>query len=98
MVATVNIKLKDLFNDSLVTRESVHFLINYIDNELGEEDCYDITLDFTGIVFMSRVFADELYKQINLKNIHKSITFANMPLIIKALLKVAKKYKLKERK
>lgn len=48
MTTAADIRLKDLFNESLDTRESVHFLINHIENELGKEDCYDITLDFTG--------------------------------------------------
>ncbi|MEN5055729.1 STAS-like domain-containing protein [Sphingobacterium kitahiroshimense] len=91
MTTAADIRLKDLFNESLDTRESVHFLINYIENELGKEDCYDITLDFTGIDFMSRSFADELHKQINLENFHKSFTFANMPLSMKELLRVVEK-------
>ncbi|WP_270089108.1 STAS-like domain-containing protein [Sphingobacterium sp. SYP-B4668] len=91
MTTAADIKLKDLFNKSLDTRESVNFLMNHIEKELDKEDCYDIILDFTGIEFMSRSFADELHKQINSDTFKRSFTFENMPVGMIELLKIIEK-------
>lgn len=90
MTTVADIRLKDLFNKSLDTRESVNFLMNHIEKELDKED-YDIVLDFTGIEFMSRSFADELHKQINSDTFKRSFTFENIPVSMIELLKIIEK-------
>lgn len=91
MTTITEIKLGDFFGKSLDTRESVTFLIDKIEKESDRAEGSEIVLDFSGIEFMSRSFADELHKRINREGSRWSFIFENLSLDLKNLLKIVEK-------
>jgi len=59
MKASQTIQITDFLQDSLNTREAVHEISKLIE----ANPCQVVELDFTGVDFMSRSFADELHKE-----------------------------------
>jgi len=60
MNCTHSILLTDFINQhSLITREAAQALIEYA----GDTACRQIELDFTGVDFISRSFADQFHKE-----------------------------------
>ena len=91
MTTITEIKLSDFFGRSLDTREAVAFLMDKIEKESDQAEASEIVLDFSGIEFMSRSFADELHKQINRESSRLSFIFENLSFDLKNLLKIVEK-------
>ncbi|NGF55391.1 STAS-like domain-containing protein [Parapedobacter sp. SGR-10] len=91
MKQELEISLKELFNNSLDTRESVSTLVKVIKEETQAFNEKDIVLNFHGIVFMSRSFADELHKMIMDDKFDVTVTFKGMNSDFLAMLKTVEK-------
>lgn len=91
MKTEFEVELREFFNNSLDTRESVLLLLDKITQEVYTGINNNITLDFTGIDFMSRSFADEFHKKVNSKQFKASLSFEHMNNDILTMLKMVEK-------
>lgn len=62
-MATTEIKVCTFLPNTLVTREGATRLVQLINDELADD--IRVELDFQGIIFMSRSFADQFHKEVN---------------------------------
>lgn len=62
-MATIEIKVSTFLPNTLDTREGATRLVNLINDELADD--VKVELDFQGIIFMSRSFADQFHKDVN---------------------------------
>ena len=86
----MEIYLRDLYK-TLDTRESASLLIIKIKQELDSCGESKITLNFEGIDFMSRSFADQFYKEITSDEFKIELTFSNINQTIRETLKIVRK-------
>ena len=91
MKQELEITLKELFNNSLDTRESVSTLVKVIKEEIQTFNEKSVVLNFGDIVFMSRSFADELHKMIMDDSFDITVTFKGMNADFLAMLKTVEK-------
>ena len=91
MKTEFEVTLRELFNGSLDTRESVLLLLNKISKEVYSGKENSIILDFTGIDFMSRSFADEFHKSVSNGDFKATLSFENMNNDILSMLKMVEK-------
>lgn len=77
------IKLKDLMSETLDTRESASLLAQFIQEESLSSK---IELDFNGILFISRSFADQFHKEIYANENHIDLWIKNADVQITDIL------------
>lgn len=70
-------KISELISDDIRSRSNAEIIRSALCGVHGS-----VSLDFTGVVFMSRSFADELY---NIVSENKNITLTNMDGIVKSM-------------
>lgn len=86
----MEIYLRDLYK-TLDTRESASLLIIKIKQELVSNSASKIILNFDGVDFMSRSFADQFYKEITSDEFGIELTFSNINQTIRETLKIVSK-------
>ena len=88
-MVTTEIQITSLLPITLDTREGATRLAHAISRQMGDGDT--LILDFQGVVFMSRSFADQLHKELNLSNAQLNLVFKNAEVgIVEMLEAVAK--------
>ena len=85
----VEIKIVKLISNDIRSRANVEIIKSAID--VIDEN---ITLDFTGVTFISRSFADELY---NLQSDHKNISLDGMVDFVSSMYKTVVQGRLSKR-
>lgn len=86
------IRLYEIFDADLCTRAKAGTLSLYIDAKATE-----VTLDFAGVTFMSRSFADELYNIIDRPK-EKTFIYQNRNAVVKAMMNAVSEGRSKQRK
>lgn len=79
----ITVKIKDKLNESLEYNGAA---TDFLD-ELNEYPDYEIKVDFTGIIFMSRSFAQEYYGKKSISE--KDIEDINIPEDVQLMLNIA---------
>lgn len=72
-----NIRIKEILGNKIILRSSISHIAERVDNDT-------CCLDFSGVEFISRSFADELYSFIEKGNISLEITNTNE--VVKAIM------------
>lgn len=88
-MVTSEIKIISLFPATLDTREGASRLAQLISQEMSEDNA--LVLDFQGVVFMSRSFADQLHKELNLCDSKIDLVFKNTEVGILEMLEAVAK-------
>jgi len=81
---TSEIKITEILPPTLDSREAATRLVNFL---RGIKENNKIELDFTGVVFMSRSFADQFHKDLHANEEKLDLNFKNASFDVIAMLR-----------